>query len=36
MIKTETAMTIAVALAGFAAGALTAVLFFWACLEPIA
>lgn len=35
MTKTETALTIAVGIAGFIAGALTAVIALWACLEPI-
>lgn len=36
MIKTETALTVAIGAACFIAGALTAILFFWACLEQIA
>lgn len=36
MIKTETALAVAVGVACFIAGALTAILFFWTCLEQIA
>lgn len=35
MIKTETALAVAIGVACFIAGALTAILFFWACLERI-
>lgn len=35
MTKTETALTVAVGVACFIAGALTAILFFWSCLERI-
>lgn len=35
MIKTETALTVAIGAACFIAGALTTTLFFWACLERI-
>lgn len=35
MTKTETALTIAVGIACFIAGALTAVIAIWAAAEPI-
>ncbi len=35
MIKTEIAYTLAIGAACFIAGALTAVIALWACLEPI-
>lgn len=36
MTKTETVLTVAIGVACFIAGALTAVIALWACLEPIA